>query len=78
MRWAIMRHAEHWHDVKHYSRGFFMAEPGIGAWTDILENIYWFDDEDAAMFRNITRSSKVISETDVLALLVAREFTPED
>lgn len=73
-----MRHPEHWYDVKHYSRGFFMAEPGVGAWTDILENIYWFDDEEAAHFRRVANKWKIIPEDEVLTILVTREFTPED
>lgn len=70
MRWAIRRSMER--DRR------FMAEPGTGAWTDKLENVYWFDDEEAARFRSVLRVWTVVTEEDVLAILVAREFTPED
>ena len=70
MRWAIRR------NMKRDRR--FMSEPGTGAWTDKLENVYWFDDEEAAHFRSVLRVWTVVTEEDVLAILVAREFTPED
>ena len=70
MRWAILR-------GKDRDRPF-MAEPSTPGWTDKLEDIYWFDDEAAATFRNVVKKWKVVSEPEVLTLLVAREFQSED
>jgi hypothetical protein len=70
MRWAIFR-----------GEGYpnpFMAEPSTPGWTAKLEDVYWFDDEAAASFRAVVKVWRVVPEAEVIALLVAREFTDED